>query len=242
MYVRSIDGKEDRFGVSGSLWRDALVFFDRGTGSHWSQVNGEAITGPLEGTRLEEVPSQTTTWGEWKRAHPETEVLRPSPESRGGSAYAGYFDDPERFGVLDTKNPDDRLPGKTVVVGVRAGKDAAAVPVDVLRGNPLLQTTVGVVPFVIVRTTTGNAFAYDRRVDGESLSFVRRPDGRLRDDRTGSTWDPETGRAVEGALAGRELSRLESRKAYWFIWAAFNPASRILGPDKHAGADEDQPH
>jgi hypothetical protein len=230
VYARTVGGKEERFGVSGSLWRDALVFFDRGSGSYWSQINGKAITGAHQGARLEEIPSQMTTWGEWKRAHPETDVLRPSPESRGGSAYAGYFEDAEQFGVLASKNPDERLAGKTLVVGVRAGEGTAAVPVDVLHDTPFLQATIGVVPAVIVRTTTRNAVSYDRRIDGEEVGFERLSDGRLRDGRTGSIWDAESGRAIDGSLAGRELNRLVSRKVYWFIWAAFNPGSRILGP------------
>lgn len=231
MYVRRIRGEEARLGVSGTLWRDALVFFDRGTGSYWSQVHGQAISGPLEGSQLEEIPSQVTTWGEWKRLHPETLVLRPSEESRGGSPYSGYFDLPERLGVLKTENPDTRLPGKSIVLGIREGGSAAAIPVDALGETSLLQATVGSTPVVIVHVSSGNGFGYDRRVEGDSLDFARQPDGRLRDTQTGSLWEPESGRAVEGPLEGRSLRRLDTRRVYWFVWAAFNPRSDILGHD-----------
>lgn len=113
-------------GVSGSLYRDALVFYDRETGSYWSQVTGEALRGPLAGKKLAEIPSVVTTWAEWKKAHPDTLVLRAEPGPRR-SAYADYISNPEKLGVLGTKNPDARLPGKTWVWGIATPREAVAV-------------------------------------------------------------------------------------------------------------------
>ena len=50
MYARPTDdeGRPLTFGVSGKLWRDALVMFDRQTGSLWSQISGDAIRAELE--------------------------------------------------------------------------------------------------------------------------------------------------------------------------------------------------
>ena len=61
MYVREIEGREVELGVSGRLWRDALVMYDRRTGSLWSQIDGRAILGPAEGQRLEEVERLKST-------------------------------------------------------------------------------------------------------------------------------------------------------------------------------------
>ena len=54
---------------------------DEQSGSYWSQLLARAICGPLEGTGLEILPSTVTTWGEWRRSHPETDVLLPPPYS-----------------------------------------------------------------------------------------------------------------------------------------------------------------
>lgn len=74
----------DRWNVSdtGSV-RDApnLVMYDKLTGSFWSQAIGQAICGPLTGTRLSMVPSTLMNWSDWKADHPETEVLLPPPHS-----------------------------------------------------------------------------------------------------------------------------------------------------------------
>ena len=76
VYVRpAIDGEPLVFGVSGKLWRQALVLFDRQGGNLWSQVTHQAIAGPRTGDVLETVTSEITTWGSWHRRHPETMVL-----------------------------------------------------------------------------------------------------------------------------------------------------------------------
>jgi hypothetical protein len=41
----------------------------------WSQLLGEAVTGPMAGTRLRLLPAENTTWGAWKKTHPATLVL-----------------------------------------------------------------------------------------------------------------------------------------------------------------------
>jgi hypothetical protein len=76
------------FGASRSEAGDAdvsnngnLVMYDRATRSYWSQVLGRAICGPATGTTLAIRPSTVTTWGEWRRAHPRTDVLLPPPYS-----------------------------------------------------------------------------------------------------------------------------------------------------------------
>lgn len=58
-----------------------LVLVDEQTGSYWSQLLARAICGPMEGSGLEILASQTATWGDWKEAHPMTEVLLPPPWS-----------------------------------------------------------------------------------------------------------------------------------------------------------------
>lgn len=58
-----------------------LVMYDERTRSFWSQAIGEAICGEYAGTRLEILPSELTSWGEWRDQHPDTEILLPPPHS-----------------------------------------------------------------------------------------------------------------------------------------------------------------
>lgn len=61
--------------------RGNLVFTDAATGSYWSQLLARAICGPKRGEQLDILPSQTARWGDWKAAHPDTDVLLPPPHS-----------------------------------------------------------------------------------------------------------------------------------------------------------------
>ena len=58
-----------------------LLLLDRATGSYWSQLLARAICGPARGSELSVLPATTARWGEWRRAHPDTEVLLPPPRS-----------------------------------------------------------------------------------------------------------------------------------------------------------------
>lgn len=58
-----------------------LVMYDEATRSYWSQLLGRAICGPQTGEELAVVPATVTTWGDWRAAHPDTDVLLPPPYS-----------------------------------------------------------------------------------------------------------------------------------------------------------------
>lgn len=59
-----------------------LVMVDDATGSYWSQLLAKAICGPQTGTDLTILPSTVARWGDWRTAHPETDILLPPPASK----------------------------------------------------------------------------------------------------------------------------------------------------------------
>lgn len=79
---REVRDEPTRFGVDGRLWRENLLLYDGLTGSPWSQTAATAIRGPATGQRLVLRPATLTSWGNWRRNHPETAVLLPPPYSR----------------------------------------------------------------------------------------------------------------------------------------------------------------
>jgi len=91
IYTRSMEQGGDVFvagsrglpGANESVRNTAnLVMYDTATESYWSQMLATAICGPYTGETLTIRPSTLATWGEWHRAHPETDVLLPAPHSR----------------------------------------------------------------------------------------------------------------------------------------------------------------
>ncbi len=63
--------------TSGMLIRSNKVMFDLNTMSVFDTFRGNAVTGSLaeRGLQLKQAAVVTTTWGDWKRAHPKTTVL-----------------------------------------------------------------------------------------------------------------------------------------------------------------------
>lgn len=231
VYTRNVNGQELTFGVSGKLYKDALVMYDRQTRSLWTQVDGSVLRGRMKGARLERVPSVQTTWGEWKRMHPDTLVLKKERPVRG-SLYADYFADPSRMGISGQQRPDARLPGKALVVTLREGQDALAVPLQSLSRTPLHETSLAGKPLAIVfNSGSRTARVFARNVAGRALDFeiVRRGQGNvtLRDKQTGSEWSGLTGKAVKGKLAGQQLEPVPYMMNFWWAWVAYNPRTRI---------------
>jgi len=98
VYDPRADGRRYTFGVSGLLYQRNLLFFDRETESLWSQLQGEAVAGPLAGTSLRLFPVTMTTWQSWRAEHPQTLVL-----SFQTGYKRDYSRDPYRDWLLDRR-------------------------------------------------------------------------------------------------------------------------------------------
>lgn len=232
MYVRQTDGKVLRLGHAGALWRDSLVMFDRETDTYWSQVSGDAIKGEMLGKSLENLPARVTTWAEWRRLHPDTLVLVKDPAATK-SPYEEYASSPTKMGIFGTKNPDDRLEGKQVVLGIAIDGEAAAFAHDDLGRTAIATWALAGEPVVVVYDRAGgSAAAFSREAAGRELTFrAEAADPRsARDDQTGSTWDLVRGVATAGPLEGTQLEELPVVNAYWFAWAAFHPDTKLWEP------------
>lgn len=137
MYSRTIGGRQPRtlsFGVSGLLWRGMLVLYDEETESLWSQMDGRCIQGELEGERLEHVDSVVTTWGAWRREHPDTLVLRKNTSDAmvTQSPYADYIADEWTAFTPDLERNLSGVAPKRRVHGFVVGGTAFAVADDAL--------------------------------------------------------------------------------------------------------------
>ncbi|MBA3552033.1 MAG: DUF3179 domain-containing protein [Actinobacteria bacterium] len=242
----TIDGEVLDFGTSGKLYHSNLVMYDRQTQSLWPQVLGQAVVGPLTGTRLEFVPVQMVAWADWRAANPGGKVLsRDTGALRdyGTNPYVGY-DSGDPF--LFKGEVDPRLPPTARVVGVRVGPDVTAFPYSALHDRRAGDWSVAQAALggrqVVVFWKQGALSAVDRAVIAESREvgatgvFDARVSGRVPtfgataqgivDDQTRTRWDL-FGRAFDGPLAGQELQRVISIESFWFDWAAFHPATRI---------------
>jgi hypothetical protein len=208
-----------------------FIMRDEETGSWWQQVSGECIFGELKGRKLKLFDHDELTYATWKREGEGGRVLRPDPKVLAANQYeaADWEKHMERVPVATTlADPNERLPARTLVVGVEAGGAAKAYPMDALaRQNPVLDR-VGDAPLLVLLAEDGKSVrVFDRRLDGRTLEFFLRPGSReLIDAETGSRWD-FTGAATDGALKGQRLARVQPVKDYWFDWKKYHPDTGV---------------
>jgi len=234
-------------GTSGKLYLSDLVMYDRQTESLWSQLEGRAIAGVLTGERLQRIPVQTVSWGQWRQAHPDGWVLsRDTGAERdyGRNPYVGY-DEADSDPFLFDGDIDGRLAPKERVLGLGDAEDPVAVPLTVLARTGVLELDVAG-RTVVVWGAEGLRSALDTedlaegrevaatgaflpRVGDRALTFRAAGPDTFVDEQTGSTWDV-LGRAVSGPLTGAQLAPIGHLDTFWFAWAAFHPRTRLLGP------------
>ncbi|MBI2051383.1 DUF3179 domain-containing protein, partial [Candidatus Roizmanbacteria bacterium] len=165
-----VEGRRVEFGTSGKLWNSNLVMYDRKTDSLWPQVLGEAVVGPMTGTKLPVLPSDQIRFGEWKRKYSNGQVLsRETGHTRfyGQDPYGDYYTSPGTFFPVSKK--DDRLSEKELVLGIVVdGKAKAYHPPAVKKAGEIVDEFAG--KTIVAR--------FERDIDAVRI-YERKPDGIL---------------------------------------------------------------
>ena len=150
-----------------------------------------------------------------------------------------------RLRLLDAIPPIDRpvygdasagvwLAPDDLVLGYVAGGQAYAYPFKILNYHEIVNDDLGGVPVLISYCPLcRSAIVYDRRVDGDVLSFgntsaLYESDLVMVDRTTGSYWWQVTGTAIVGPLTDAALEPLPSVVATWTDWASLHPETLVL--------------
>ena len=146
VYARKTGEKVLTFDFALGLLDDNLLIVDRETSSVWSQLHGKAISGPLDGTPLEIVPSIQTTWAHWRRLHPDTVVAVIEGEEGRPYLYRTWRPGDPRPATRPTTHDTS-----TLGLGLVVADEAIFFLLDELSGAPTLplQIVVGGEPVVI---------------------------------------------------------------------------------------------
>jgi hypothetical protein len=231
VYARRVGDRTLTFGVSGLLVRNSLVMYDHETGSLWSHLTGQALAGPLAGQHLQLIASTQTSWGTWRRAHPETLLLDFDP-SLVSDPYYGYYRSHQIGFARDQSDivVDPRLDAKATVLGLRLEGHVKAYSLSTLAKDRVVDDLVGDVPVVVVfdgDTQSGAIFRRDP--DGKTLTFRAGSSPlELLDMETGSTWDGIIGKATSGPLRGTALEQIPITFGFWFAWSDFYPETDLF--------------
>ena len=228
VFHRVINGQEVEFGTSGKLYNSNLLMYDRLTESYWSQALGMAVKGELSGYKLDLVPFDVITWGDWKNLYPDTLILTTDTghiRSYATDPYGNYYTEPRI--MFPVENSDDRLPPKEIIIGHHEDGIYKAYKQKDIESNVMIQDNVGKTPLLIVSLFPQNSRIFDRTIDNQVLDFVY-IDGKIVDTLTNSKWNYE-GLAISGKFEGQQLGRIPIEPGFWFEWVAFHPQTLLYG-------------
>ena len=125
---------------------------------------------------------------------------------------------------------------------VSLGGEDVAIPFSTLAERQVISDTVGGQPVVIfwqggtasaldasdiaASRDVGTSGVFQPTLDGRRLAFAWE-DGAFVDRETGSRWSM-LGQAIAGPLQGKQLMSVVHANHFWFAWAAFKPATRVV--------------
>ena len=217
------------FGVSGLLLNSNLIMYDREDESHWPQMLATAITGPLEGASLVEVPVRWATWEAWRDAYPDSLVLTEDTgyaRDYGNDPYGtynptgGYYSEPSDP-MFPPLTQDERLDPKRMVLGARPHSGPVAVDWELLDEEgvvPLAEDGDGFVAIAVPNQQTGLLYDVDEPTEWEY-------DGESVIDPDGDAHEVDALREAPDDLP--DANPVYAYDAMWFAWAGYYPTTTL---------------
>jgi len=225
------NNKHYELGTSGFLYRSNKLMYDHKTQSMWSTIEGKPVVGPLvgKGIQLKPMTVVTTTWGEWKKRHPETTVLSldtgHTRDYGEGVAYNRYFSSDVLMFDIPKSLKDKSLKNKDSVLALRFGpepNDKVAFSNHFLVKKPIVHYTHGKQKVVIITDKSGASRAYD----SGAYTFDKWDQDISLTDKQGGVW-----KVTESSLTnadGKALFRFPSHDAFWFGWHSAYPETKLI--------------
>ena len=208
------------FGVSGNLFKNNLVMYDRETDSMWSQLYLRSIKGELKNQRLDFFSSTYIDWGTWRTLYPETKLV----------ALPQHFTVDEYFtesyleyrasnsaGLFPLDHQNFTLESKERVLGIKIGNFTKAYRYSVLESEKILNDEING-QRIVITYFQGSAQAFH----ADSLTFSHKS-GIIMIDEEDGEWNMLTG---ENTVKGK-LSPVVSISVYWFAWYDFYPETKV---------------
>jgi hypothetical protein len=223
---------EKDYGYRLHGWRRGVMVVEGKDGTLWSALTGKGLSGPQKGRQLKRIPSMVTDWNYWLMLHPESTTYnlfdgkkyetKPLPTELSEQAKASMSEVDGRFDTL------------TNVLGVEFASQQKAYPLGGLPNRAcILDETEGQPIAVFWYGRTETAVAFDRRVDGRTLTLyadeISPESAPFKDKETGTRWSL-AGRGIDGPLRGKELNWVNSIQCRWYAWSSEYPQTRIHDP------------
>lgn len=227
---RLVNGNKTSFGVSGLLYNNNVIPFDRSTNSNWSQLALQCVNGDLIGEEPELIKLVETNWFIIRAMYPDAKIL--STDTGFDRAYSVY-----PYGDYRTNNDnlifpltrdDRRLPRKERVHALIADGEAKAYRFSTFSGGEVIKDIFkGQNILLIGGQETIISFELDSRTEELEFEYIFEDDEAYFRSDDGTEWNV-FGEAISGSKRGQKLKPTNSFIAYWFSIGAFYPDTEIF--------------
>lgn len=189
VYSPFINDKPEDFRLVGMDHFNAM-FEDATTKSWWRQQSGTAITGPLKGNVLTEIPSQQMALGDWLALHPESYVLQPDSNFKKEYADLDGYDEDTLTSSLE-KRDSASWELKSWVIGVKLNNQTKAYDWNILAKTKLMEDEFAGTPLVLTMSKDERSFYVLNRNTANGILHFNYDSTLhfLNDDKTNSTWN-----------------------------------------------------
>lgn len=211
-----------------------MVFYEKTNQCSVIQMHNRSRNEKLQ---LQTVPTLAVKLSTWQALYPDSRVWMRNIEWRD----VFYLKLLARADVIDPASPvmiyplqhdqDNRLPMKSMVIGVEVGDQTRTYTLPSLAETPVINDELDGTALLVASGIGGDYVqVFDRSVDGEVLSFSQAADGTgLVDDQSGSEWSV-TGECIKGPRKGQQLTAVPHyNKIFWYVWSDFHPGTDIYG-------------
>ncbi len=219
---RMVDGQLTTFGVSGKLYNNNLLPYDRRTDSYWSQLKLECVNGELIGTSPEVFSTLETTWATWKKMYPNSKILSKNTgfsRNYGVYPYGNYKTDNNYF-LFPNSPQDDRLPSKERVLGVLNNGNNKVYSINLFETPRVIYDQLGADEIMVIGSKPDHFIVafYKKDIEGFMVDLGDLP--ILGTDASGNVLTV-SGRIIAGPENGAQLLQPVSFMGYWFAFGAF---------------------
>ena len=225
LYKTEKDGVHYQLGTSGFLYRSNKLMYDKKTQSLWNTIWGKPVIGPLvgKGIELEYLSVVTTTWGEWKKRHPNTSVLSLKTghhrDYDEGVAYRDYFSTDEL--MFSVPHKDNRLKNKQEILAIRLpgeSNENIAISSKFLRKNHVYHGEINQQNFTVFTDKSGAHRVYFTK----GIKFISYDRNSIAIDTNKNQWVLHEN-ALENTKTKELLKRFPTYNAFWFGYQAAFP-------------------
>lgn len=214
VYEPVVNGQPETFRLVGMDHFNAM-FEDKTTKSWWRQVSGEAIAGPLKGSKLPEYPSMQVSLAKWSALHPNTLVMLPDAAFQEEYDSLANYESGRRKGKL-TRRDTASWQEKSWVIGVETDKGSKAYDWNEVQKLRLIHDEIGGQPVLLALSRDSNSFVVFQR-NSASEQFLLRNDTLI----SGENRYNFAGKSLQPNVP--DLKRGRAYQEYWHSWRTFHP-------------------